>query len=204
MRKTRAIERRGRSGRAVLRRILYCLLLGAGAAAGAAAAAQVYPADAVKAAFLYRFAGFIAWPPAEAGNSRFVIATWGADHVADELQRDLPTLSIANRPVELRRIHDVRSLAQAQLVFFGPGHRAELRRASAAMAGSPVLLVSDDEYGLEDGSAINMLAIERRIRFEISMTALQRNGLKASSELLAHAVRVQAPGTIVNQLGTSP
>ena len=200
MRKTLAIKRRDRCWRAAPLRILCCLVLGA----SAAAAAEFYPADAIKAAFLYRFAGFISWPPAEAGNSRFVIATWGADRVADELQRNLPALSIANRPVELRRIHDIRSLAQAQLVFFGPGHRAELRRASVAMAGSPVLLISDEAYGLEDGSAINMLAIERRIRFEISMAALQRNGLKASSELLSHAVRVQALGTIVNQLGESP
>ena len=184
----------------MLLRILCCLALGV----GTAEAAEVYPSDAVKAAFLYRFAGFIAWPPAESANSRFVIATWGADRVADALQRDLPMLSIANHPVELRRVHDLRSLAQAQLVFFGPGHRAELRRASAAMAGSPVLLVSNDEYGLEDGSAINLLAIERRIRFEISVLALQRNGLKASSELLSHAVRVQAPGAIVNQVGELP
>jgi hypothetical protein len=200
VRKTRAIERRGRSGQAVLLRILFCLVLGV----GAAGAREVYPAYAVKAAFLYRFAGFIAWPPVESGNARFVIATWGADRVADELQHDLPMLSIADRPVELRRVHDLRSLAQAQLVFFGPGHRAELRRVSAAMAGSPVLLVSDDEYGLEDGSAINLVAIERRIRFEISVLALQRNGLKASSELLSHAVRVQAPGAIVNQMSGSP
>jgi hypothetical protein len=200
MRKIPGIERRGRNRQAMLRRLLYCLLLGAGAASGA----EVYPANAVKAAFLYRFAGFIAWPPADSGNSRFVIATWGADSVADELQRNLPTLSVANHPVELRRVHDLRALAQAQVVFFGPGHRADLRRASATMAGSPVLLVSDDEYGLEDGSAINMLAIERRIRFEISLSALQRNGLKASSELLAHAVRLQAPGAIVNQMGESP
>lgn len=184
----------------MLLRLLYCLLLGAGAANGA----EVYPANAVKAAFLYRFAGFIAWPAVDAGNSRFVIATWGADRVADELQRSLTMLSIANHPVELRRVHELRGLAQAQVVFFGRGHRADLRRASAAMAGSPVLLVSDDEYGLEDGSAINLLLIERRIRFEVSLTALQRNGLKASSELLAHALRVQALGAIVNQVGESP
>ena len=200
MHRTLGIERRGRNWQAMLLRLLYCLLLGASAANGA----EVYPANAVKAAFLYRFAGFIAWPAVDTGNSRFVIATWGADNVADELQRSLPMLSIANHPVELRRVHTLRGLAQAQVVFFGPGHRADLRRASAAMAGSPVLLVSDDEYGLEDGSAINLVAIERRIRFEISLTALQRNGLKASSELLAHAVRVHAPGAIVNQVGESP
>ena len=200
MRKSRAIERRGRRWQAMLPPLMCCLLFGA----PAAKAADIYPADAVKAAFLYRFAGYIAWPPTETAGSRFVIATWGADSVANELQRNLPTLSIADRPVELRRVHNFRSLAGAQVVFFGPGHRADLRRASAAMAGSPVLLVSEDEYGLEDGSAINMLAIERRIRFEISMTALQRNGLKASSELLSHAVRLQAPGTIVNQVGESP
>jgi YfiR/HmsC-like len=176
--------------RAGLLRALCCLMV----IAAPITAADIYPENAVKAVFLCRLASFVAWPADADPSARFVIAVWGADDVARELQRITPLLNIADRPVEVRRVHGPRELAQAQLVFFGTGHRAELRRAGVSLLGKPVLLVSDDEYGLDDGSAINLLLVDRRIRFEISTIALQRNELKASSELLALAVRVQGPG----------
>jgi hypothetical protein len=52
-------------------------------------------------------------------------------------------------------------------------------------------LVTDDNGGLSDGSAINFLTIDRNVRFEISLSAAERWGLKISSELLSVAIRVQ-------------
>jgi hypothetical protein len=191
---------RGGCALALLLRVLCCLLL----AAAPAGATEVYAASAVKAAFVYRFAGFITWPPDADNAARFTIAVWGANDVADELQQNLPQLTIGHRAVDVRRVQNARDLALAQLVYCGAGHRAELRRAAATTAGKPILLVSDDADGLEDGSAINLLLIERRVRFEISVAALQRNGLKASSELLALAIRVHGPGAAHDKAGGSP
>lgn len=173
-------------------------------ASATASPAEVYPANAVKAAFLSRFAGYIAWPPGTDTTRQFVIAVWGADDVARELERIASQVTPGNRPFEVRRVHSPRELGEAQLVYCGPGHRPELRRVSTTTVGKPVLVVSDDEEGLEDGSAINLVQIDRRIRFEVSISALQRNGLKASSELLALAARVQNTGTNANQSGGSP
>ncbi len=53
-----------------------------------------------------------------------------------------------------------------------------------------MLLVTDEEGGLNAGSALNFLTIDRNVRFEVSLTSADRWGLKVSSELLGVAVRV--------------
>jgi hypothetical protein len=40
------------------------------------------------------------------------------------------------------------------------------------------------------GSVLNFVIVDKRVRFEISLTAAERAGLKISSELLSVAVRV--------------
>ncbi|MEJ0007111.1 MAG: YfiR family protein [Steroidobacteraceae bacterium] len=54
-----------------------------------------------------------------------------------------------------------------------------------------MLVVTASDHGLEDGSCVNFLFVDRRVRFEVSMTAADHLGLKVSSELLSVAVRVQ-------------
>jgi hypothetical protein len=50
--------------------------------------------------------------------------------------------------------------------------------------------VTDEEGGLRDGGMLNFLTIDRRVRFEVSLTAAGQAHLKISSELLGLAVRV--------------
>jgi hypothetical protein len=61
----------------------------------------------------------------------------------------------------------------------------------AAVAGRPVLIVTNEDGGLDDGSSVNFLLIDQRVRFEISLDAAQGSGLRVASELLAVAIRVR-------------
>ena len=51
--------------------------------------------------------------------------------------------------------------------------------------------VTDEDDGLNQGSVLNFVTVNRRVRFEVSLTAADRLRLKISSELLAVAVRVR-------------
>jgi hypothetical protein len=54
-----------------------------------------------------------------------------------------------------------------------------------------MLPVTDEDDGLNQGSVLNFVTVNRRVRFEVSLTAADRLRLKISSELLAVAVRVR-------------
>jgi len=51
--------------------------------------------------------------------------------------------------------------------------------------------VTDEDHGLDEGSTVNFMLVDHRLRFEISLTAATRSGLKISSELLSVAARVE-------------
>jgi hypothetical protein len=154
-------------------------------------AADTYSEDAIKAAYLYRFAGYVDWPQPGPGNAPFTIDVLGAPGIAKELRRLLPGHLINNRAPQVREIAATRELGTAQMVYVGAG-RAHLLRSLVPVPGrASMLLVTDEEDGLTAGSTLNFLTVDRNVRFEVSLTAAERWGLKISSELLGVAIRVQ-------------
>jgi hypothetical protein len=182
------------SRRASLKRTALTLLAAACAmslAVRAAGAAESYSEDAVKAAFLYRFTGYVDWPPQAAADPQFTIAVLDAGGVATELERLLQNRQIQNRPAQVRPIKNLRELDGAQMLYIGGSHRDDLHRLISSVAGRPVLVVTSQEGGLDAGSSVNFLLIDQRVRFEISLDAAQGSGLRVASELLAVAIRVR-------------
>jgi hypothetical protein len=154
-------------------------------------AAEAYSEDAVKAAFLYRFVGYVDWPARALAGPQFTIAVLGAEGVAAKLEMLLPNRTLKNLPTQVRQIKNVQELGNAQILYIGPRSTRDLQTLIAAVADRPVLIVTDDERGLDVGSTVNFLLLDRRVRFEVSLAAAQRSGLRISSELLSVATRVQ-------------
>ncbi len=174
-----------------------CLPIGAavvGAAVvpvGAAHTAESYSEAAVKAAYLYRFAGYVDWPDEASSSGPFIIAVLGSPAVARELKGLLPNHYVNSRPAQVREVTGVRDLGRPQILFVGAGYADALRAIMPAVGREPMLLVTDEDDGLNQGSVLNFVTVDRRVRFEVSLTAADRLRLKISSELLAVAVRVR-------------
>ena len=150
-----------------------------------------YSEDAVKAVFLSRFAEYVEWPPAALAGSQFTIAVFGDDGVAAELQRLLPNYPIKKLPARVKQVRRIQDLGDAQILYIGAGHLDDVRLAVAALHARPVLLVTDDERGLDAGAAVNFMLVDQRVRFEVSLVAAERSALTINSGLLSVAARVQ-------------
>jgi YfiR/HmsC-like len=165
------------------------LLLSSALAPRVRAADEQYSEDAVKAAYLYRFAAYVEWPEQSGAGHPFIIATFGAPEIARQLRRLLPGHPIQGRVAQVREVTRAQELGDAQVLYVGSGH-SEFLGALAAGANRAVLKVTADERGLDMGSVLNFVTVDKRVRFEISLTAAERAGLKISSELLSVAIRV--------------
>jgi hypothetical protein len=158
----------------------------------AAGAAQPDPVSepAVKAAFLYKFLGYVEWPGAAANpDGEYVIATAGADDVAGELERIAAGRSMNGRRIAVRRVREGESLRGVSILFLGRGF-AGARDMLRASQSKPLLTVTEVEQGLDLGSVVNLVTLEDRVGFEVSMGAAERNGLAISSRMLAVARRI--------------
>ena len=159
-------------------------------ALAASAQAQRAPSEAVvKAAYLFRFAGYVEWPEQAVAARPFVIDVVGDPDVARELRHLIPGHPIHNSVVEVREITRAQEAQGAQMVYVASDHDDFLRGLGPIGTRSS-LVVTAEEQGLDLGGVLNFVTIDKRVRFEVSLTAAERAQLKISSDLLSVAVRV--------------
>ena len=152
--------------------------------------AAVFSADAVKAAFLYRFASYVEWP-ADAPSDPLIIGVVGADEIADQLDQLLPRMTVHGKPAQVRRVSGTDELDGVHILYVAPQAMKRTRTLRSAALARPILLVTDVDDGLESGAVINFIEANRNVRFEISLLAADRARLKITSALLSVAARVE-------------
>jgi len=167
----------------------------AAAWAGEAEAAEISQQQ-VEAAYLYKFGGYVTWPGKAfaAPDSPIVIGVAGADSVADDLTTMVAGRTIGSHPLVVKRIHDG-ELAGVHILFIGNPRTAESSNLFDSSRKQPILVVTEGKDGLSLGGAVSFVVIDDRVRFDVSLDAVQANGLKLSSQLLsvAHSVSGAAP-----------
>src|SRR3954447_21655095 len=119
--RTIIVARRTEARRLLGLTVLASLLWGAGdVRSSALAVSEAYSEDEVKAAFLYRIAGYVEWPSALPPEDPFTIAVLKAEGVAAELQRILPGHLVGGHVVRARIIKTIQELDSAQMLYIGP------------------------------------------------------------------------------------
>jgi hypothetical protein len=162
-----------------------CLLVCAGAHAA------VFSADAVKAAFLFRFASFVQWPADLSVDGPFVIGVFDGDPIAEQLDRLLPGMAVRGQPAEVRRVTRPADLGGVRILYVGSNSGVRARAVLEKAITMPILLVTDRDANFDAGGVINFVDAPRNVRFEVSLLAADRARLIIDSALLAVAVRVQ-------------
>jgi YfiR/HmsC-like len=147
----------------------------------------------VKAVFLYKFAGYVDWPPASfAGvDTPITIAVIGAEPLAAELTQVVAGRTINNRNLTVRRFKAGESLAGVHILFVGSDESSRMGQFARSAKPHAVLTVSESEGALEQGSMINFVMADRRVRFEVALDSAEKSGLRLSSRLLAVAQQVR-------------
>ena len=146
----------------------------------------------IKAAFLYKFGGFIEWPAAafSRADSAFVIGVLGAEGAAAELERVVAARNIQGRSVAVHRLKRGESLAGLHLLFVGQSESGRLAEVLAAAKGQPLLVVTETEDALTRGSMINFITVDDKVRFDVALPQAERGQLRISARLLAVARKV--------------
>jgi hypothetical protein len=185
----------GRSPR-VTRAIVCAALL---ACVTAAASWQAWAAEdpeslelRVKAAFLYKFAGYVEWPTKSFAGPEMpvTIGVIGAESLATELAQAVTGRTVNDRPVAVKRLKAGESLAGIHVLFVGRAENARLDQLAQSAQPRSILTVSESDGALARGSVINFILAGGRVRFEIALDSAEKSGLKLSSRLLAVAQQV--------------
>lgn len=140
----------------------------------------------VKAAFLYKFASFVEWPP-ESANGSVCIAVVGQDPFGAALDEVVKGKTINGRGFLIKRFKTGQDAAACHIVFISASEKIRVRSILDRLQGISILTVSDIPGFCQGGGMIDFELLDQKIRFEINPEAAERAGLRVSSKLLSVA-----------------
>jgi hypothetical protein len=149
--------------------------------------AQSAPASEyqVKAAFLFSFAKFVAWPAHAFPNvdTPLVIGVLGRDPFGSYLDDTVRGERIHNRQLVVRRYHSTAEINNCHVLFISRSESGRLDQIVAAMKNRTLLIVTDADGG-NGGVIIRFVTDGNKIRFRIDAEAAKAANLTISSKLL--------------------
>jgi len=163
----------------------------------------------IKAAFLYNFLQFVDWPEEESADSNEPVTIGiigknpfgdafgpikdkkvrGKDVIIKHFKsfKKLKKSTKKNKPESDQQIE---TLTKCHLLFICSSEQKNLEEIINEVKDHDVLMVGEMEGFLEAGGIINFLIEDRKVRFEINITAAEQAKLKIRSKLLRLAKRI--------------
>jgi len=158
----------------------------------------------VKAAFLYNFIKFVDWPKEKTADSNepIIIGIIGNDPFGDAFDA-IKDKQVKDRKIVINRFKgldelekstekhpQIEAIRECHLLFICRSEKQNLTETINLVKDHSVLTVGDMEGFLESGGIIRFVMEEKKVRFEINVTAAKRAKLKIRSQLLRLAKRV--------------
>lgn len=147
---------------------------------------------ALKAAFLYKFAPFVEWPPRAfpLPSTPLTICIAGSDPFGPLADQAMSGQEFGPRGATLRRIASAEAgSGSCHVMFIGPNGGSP-----SALRGHSVLTITDGDRSADEKGVIHFVIRGNRVRFEIDDRAAQQGGLTISSKLLSLAESVRPRG----------
>lgn len=144
----------------------------------------------LKAAFIYRIAGFIEWPRKSA-DTPLRLCVLGGNPFGTALEA-LRSKTVQGRRLELVYPESIDPLRDCHLLFVSPAAEKHLDRVIALSRDAGIFTIGDGAGHARRGIMLNFYLDGDRVRFEMNLEAVRRSGLVVSSKLLSLARIVDA------------
>ena len=160
-----------------------CLLL----IAGTALAQSGVNDPNIKSVFIYTFTKYISWP---GDDNIFKIGVLKADQrMVTALTEMARKKSTDARQILIEEYSNIDQIEDCEIVFI-PASQSDAFFQLRDRDTRHMLIVTEREGLGSQGSGINFIEVEGRIKFEINRAVIEEQGLKVASTLMALGIRL--------------
>lgn len=171
----------------ILRKLLLIIVLWC--SAGCVIAQDGEQEANLKAAFIYNFTKYIDWGSYN-DNYQFVIGIVGeGSPVIPALKEIAKTSMINNKRIAIRIIDNLSDMRDCDIVFITKKSPFPLSSILKRVRKG-VLTISESDGYASQGTDLNFIVVNQKLKFEANLRAISSSGLKAGSQLLKLAVIV--------------
>jgi len=140
----------------------------------------------VKAAYLYYFTTYVDWPPDTFSRSgdALVVGVLGEDPFGSILDDTLRGKSVGSRRLVVKRIGNIKEARECHILFISASERDRLATIFKGLDGAAILTVGEVDHFASRGGQIAFRMEDKKVRFDINVTAVERARLKISAQLM--------------------
>ena len=139
---------------------------------------------------MYQFTQKIEWPE-EYKKGDFVIGIFGETNVSQKLLEMCPTKKISNQNLDLKSITTAEEASKCHLVYVTESKKAMLAAILAKVGDKSTLVVTESPGLAKQGSGINFVVVDNRLKYELNKKQVEKNNLKV-------AVQLEQLGILIN------
>ncbi|MBR5643684.1 MAG: DUF4154 domain-containing protein [Salinivirgaceae bacterium] len=134
---------------------------------------------------IYNFTKHVEWP---ATKGDFVVCVLGKTEVLSQLKAITNGKTVNGKPIKVVGVNNVGDIPNCQILYVPTGEIFKLKPAIEKVGNAATLIVSNFPGALDDGSCINFVEVDEKIKYEASKANIENRGLKANLYLLNNAV----------------
>lgn len=143
----------------------------------------------IHAAMVYNFIKYIQWPN-EGDGGDFVLGVVGDDKIFSTLKMWYEGKSKGNKKFVVKKLDTPSQAGECQAIYVGSSKNRNFEDVKVAIAGKPVLTITDGNGMAEKGSCINFRIIDGKLKFELNQSAVTGANLKVSGQLTSMAILI--------------
>ncbi|MEN8154436.1 MAG: YfiR family protein [Acidobacteriota bacterium] len=144
----------------------------------------------IKAVFIYNFTKYIYWSNVNISES-FKIGVYGAEDIIKPLRSIAKKRSVSGKKIEVKHFKKLEDIDYCHIMFITDSKSSYSGEIIKKFRDKMVLFIGENDNFAENGGSIGLLRDKEKLKIEINKNAINRSGLKISSQLLDLAILVK-------------
>jgi len=139
-----------------------------------------------KSLFTLNFIRYIGWPE-EAKQGDFVIGVLKNSEMAEQLKSNTVGKNFGYQKIIIKEFKSIEDVTDCQILFVSEyiNFTKHSEILSQKLNKNNSLIITEDKGAISNGSMINFVIIDNKLKFEVSAENAEKYGLKFSNNLLA-------------------
>jgi len=141
--------------------------------------------------FIYNFTKYIKWP--ESYNAgKFVIGVIGNSDILESLNAMASSKkkTSSGLTIEVKKYSSIAEIDDCNILFVSQDSAGDLGQIESNTSSKPVLIITDSPGLATQGSVINFVELDGKIKFELNESVASSRGLIVSSSLTNLAILI--------------
>jgi len=138
--------------------------------------------------FIYNFSRLIEWP-ANYRTGPFIIGILGTSEIAGELETYTKGKKVGSQDISVIRYKSPQEIATCHILFVPFVKTKQVAEILGILNGKSTLIITEKSGALDEGSAINFVIIQDKMKFELKSENASKYGIRFSSKLQEMAMQ---------------